>query len=268
MAEQAAELEGAMAAVAAVLASIEESAHGVEAELALARRKRRELLDGETRRLLPAIAPRVLDALRLEAPAFAADDKVLAAFAGHGKWLWIFKRPGYDASLALLQAQLKAFLEKAGYTRAHDERMQSLEQQLGQLDAQQAEALEMLGVLERARRSGGRLPDDVTHDIRRLAGRGRTARQLPGGAQPSLADANDSPAGLPSDANADGWLWLMADIPGSFRTTVLAACTQHSPVAGQHGTPPLPAAGLGQELAASGAARCDIATDDRLGAFS
>jgi hypothetical protein len=277
---------GAIDAISNALVSMEARQTAITGLLAEAKRQRREVFDAQVKHLLPDLSGATQVRLNKELPGFGMDPKVRQAFDKNKKTLGLFKPTGYDQSLAVLQMQLIKFLEGAGVVAEIDQESQKFESEKNTLSAQQSQALEMLGLLEKAHRLDVPLPATAVASINVIAQKGRDARIMGAGVNnrppplPVSRALGSSPASTSSD-DGDLWLWMMTDIPTSFRTLMLETFTHHdsSPASGlTSGGGDFSGAGASQSFGdlntqipddqptASGAQ--PIATDDRLGAFS
>ena len=140
-ADAAADLSAAIRSVADALDAMEQRQGQLAAEWHEARRRQREHLDQRVAALLPDFSDTTLQALQQATPAFAAEAKVIDAFARHEKRFWVFKSDGYDHALALLQTELKRHLEQLVSTDADAQAMTHLEAERATLGARQAELL-------------------------------------------------------------------------------------------------------------------------------
>lgn len=276
------DLFGAIAALSSMLDSMEKRQKSIEAELQAAKRNRNQQLDQRVAALLPNLSMTTVSRLQLEVPAFATDRKVVSAFKQNRKILGLFKPSGYNEGLALLQINLKFFLEQQGFTRETDQSISKLEIEKTALSAKQSEALDMLRLMEKANRINAPLPTEAASTINQIAQRGRAyARAGTGNVQTThsrLAGGDSGARQTPSDSDSDLWLWMMTDIPTSLRTLMLGAISQHHHSDGVHASK-APDAQVGicdvstkvstDEAPSQSVAACEpIATDDRLGAFS
>lgn len=286
MNDEVADFSGAIAAVSGAVASMNQRQENLLRQIAVLKKHRRDKLDQQVIAWLPEISPAVLRGLREVVPAFAAERQVDDAFARNKKFLGIFKPAGYDAALTLLRARLKQQCERMGVAAAEDREIALLDARLRALDAQAADAMATLRVLEDSRRSGAPLPPVAVAGINTLAKhRGVTPlsgsdHRVPG--QSSLTANVSSAASSSSDSDMDLWLWMITDTPTSLRTLLLDFASHHheSSRSTQSGSFSLSGGGDFGGGGASGyfgvAPQSDatqdlqpnIATDDRLGAFS
>lgn len=169
-----ADTAGAITALSSVLDSLEKRQSELATQLSAAKEQRRLRLDEHVTTLLPDISGTTMERLKQEVPLFAADYKVMTAFEQNRKIYWLFKPPGYDNALALLQAQLKRYSERRGIVSSENQTIQQLESEKKTLAAQQSEALKMLRLIERAHHSDIQLPPEAVTSINNLAQRGRT----------------------------------------------------------------------------------------------
>lgn len=285
MSDNTADLAGAIEALSSALESMERRQGDLATQVSAAKQRRRERLDQLVATLLPDISVLTMERLMQEATSFAVDRKVMDTFEQNLKILWLFKPHGYDAALTLLQAQLKLYLERQGVVREEDQDITQLESEKATLATQQSEALEMLWLMEKVHRTNTTLPPETVSSINSLAQRGRNlngARQISrplvgtsrfAGSQPSTVQAS-------SESNMDLWLWMMTDIPTSFRTLMLNSFSHHHDSNSSPLAPNTITAGNG-ELGGAGASgeftqmdgqtmeqNTAIATDDSLGMFS
>lgn len=285
MSDNTADLAGAVAALSSALESMELRQTHLATQVSTAKQRRRERLDQRVTTLLPDISGATMLRLKQEAPAFAAEHKVIAAFERNRKILWLFKPTGYAEALALLQAQLKLNLERQGLVSDDDQAIQRMESEKATLATQQSEALEMLRMMEKAHRTDAPLPAAAVSCINNLAQRGRNlgnARRPSASISGSrFAGTQSGAANVSSESNMDLWLWMMTDIPTSFRTLLLNSFSHHHDSTRSHlsAAPSLPANNdpistlpnnpvSGDTLSALLPDPEPIATDDRLGAFS
>jgi hypothetical protein len=223
-----ADISGAVAALSAVVNSMEQRRAKLDVAIETARLERGRKLDSRVADLLPNISSSTLATLKKEAFAFAADRKVKDAFANNGKIAWLIKKPGYDKAIILLRTQLKTFLERSGYVAADDATLVKQEADRAALAAQQSEAMEMLGLMQRAHLSSRPVPPEAAKGINAMAQRGRIlamggSRQI--GAVRSSSRNQPPQPDHPSDD--DVWFWMMTDIPTSFRTVMLNQFAGH-----------------------------------------
>lgn len=227
MTDTRADTAGAIAGLTNVLESMEHRIAQIDNKLTDAKRERINHLDRHVSSLLPGISRKSFDRLKREEPRFV-DRKVTAAFAQNGKLLGIFRTAKYDAALTLLRTQLKKYLESKGLVATEDSMIMQLEAERTKLTAQQAEAMEMLKLVERAHRLAASLPRAAATGINTMAQRGRSVIQSPGRDRKASAHLDNAP-----DSNSDLWLWIMTDIPTSFRTLMLDTLSVHNkPAAG------------------------------------
>lgn len=281
MSDNTADISGAIAALTSTLESMENRQREISSQISAAKLARRERLDQEVIVLLPEISSSTMSWLRLKYPGFAADRKIEAAFEQNKKVFWFFKPSGYDEALALLQAQLKLYLERQGFVREDDQTIQQLVSEKTTLAYQQAEALEMLRMMEHARRSAVPLPAEAVSSINILARRGRNLGgqrfyRAPAGVSRFAGSQSSATTQASSESDMDLWLWMMTDIPTSFRTLMLGSFSHHhsnsSHPAKEAGAPENDSASADSVLASPPGHENEpfepIATDDRLGVFS
>lgn len=221
MTETRADTAGAIAGLTSVLGSMEHRIARIDDRIADTRRERTNRLDHQVASLLPGISRKAFDHLRREVPHFI-DRKITDAFTQNGKLLGIFRTAKYDATLALMRTQLKKYLENKNFVAADDNLIMQLEAERAKLAAQQTEAIGVLKLVERAHRGAAPLPQEAVAGINTIAKRGRSF------AQPAEHDRR-APARSDhtSESNSDLWLWMMTDIPSSFRTLMLDTLSVH-----------------------------------------
>lgn len=288
-------LPGAIAALSSALESMEERQRLLTKQLISAKLRRIEFFNHMVNSLLPNISNGTLKRLIYSAPEFVEEHKLKGIFEKHKNIFWLIKPPGYRDVLRSLQAQLKVYLERQRYMDSEDKLIMDLEYEQNVMSRQQSEALEMLGLMEKAQRLKMQLPPEVQNSIKLLAQRGRnTSRagqaQLQAGSNHFLG-GHESTLQPGSQSDMDLWLWMMMDIPTSFRTLLLNAFS-HS-LEASHSTEmnsscsstPIPHHVSMDSGCSSGAVVQDdvavfdahaaqqgylmvIATDDRLGVFS
>lgn len=226
MTDTKADTAGGIAGLTKVVESMEGRIAQIDNRIAGARQQRTARLDQLIASLLPSITRRTLDRLKREEPRFV-DRKIETAFAENGKILGIFRTATYDAALALMQTQLKRHLESKGLVESEDQQIMQLEAERTKLAVQQAEAMDMLKLIERAHRLAAPLPQAAIAGINTMAQRGRSL------AQPSARDSRKSAPPNPDRvSDADLWLWMTTDIPTSFRTLMLDTLSAHTPAPG------------------------------------
>ncbi|MDW5418137.1 hypothetical protein R6242_16345 [Iodobacter sp. CM08] len=287
-------LPGAIGALSSALESMEERQRLLSKQLISAKQQRIEFFNHMVNSLVPNISNGTLKRLIYAAPEFVEEHKLKDIFKKYKKIFWLIKPPGYREVLRSLQAQLKVYLERQRYMDCHDKLIMDLEYEQNVISRQQSEALEILGLMEKALRSKMRLPPEVQNSIKLLAQRGRnTSRaeqaQLQAGSNRFLGGHESTLQ--PSHQSDMLWLWMMMDIPTSFRTLLLNAFS-HSPEAlhsiemkSSCSSTPIPHHVSIDSGCSSGAVVQDdvavfdahaaqdgyvmaIATDDRLGAYS
>lgn len=281
MENESADIPGAIAALYGALEAMEHTQSNLDAQLGDAKQHRREKLDRRVAALLPAISSGAMSRLKRSVPTFAADPKVANAFDQHRKVLWLFKPSGYNVALSLLQAQLKAFLEREGEAGNEDRRIQQLESQSALLATQQAEALDLLHLLEqtqRAQRADVLLSPEVVRVINSLAQRRQREKSREAYFRAPHGRAARFSGAQSSESDLDLWIWMFADIPTSFRTLLLNEVIPH-----HHDADSQVAPGEGNFGGAGASGTFDgdrpapdtqgteprvVATDDRLGPFS
>lgn len=281
MTNNTADITGAITTLSNTLASMERRLADFTTQISAAKQRRREQLNRLVTTLLPDISNQTMARLKQEVPLFAVDHKILVTFEQNRKILWAFKPSGYDAALALLQAQLKLYLEQQGVVSTEDQSIQQLESDKAATASQQSEALEILQLMEKALHSAAFLPPEAIHGINTLAQRGRnlTGTDLNRASSKGGQFANGTVPSS-SESDMDLWLWMVADIPTSFRTLILDSLSHHHDSNSSHlsATRLVPengefgGAGASSEFAplntSPAAQSLQIATDDRLGLFS
>lgn len=220
---------GAMDGLGAVLKSLARRIEAVDGQLTAARSTRDGRLDLRTEELIPSIKASTLRDLK-KADFRFVDDTVKRVFEAHDRLLpRLFGAKGYLAALALLRTRMKRRLEEQGYVKTEDAQIARLDADRAVLAGQQAEAMEMLKLIERAHRLQAPLPPAAVQGINHLAGRGRSIaqsaprRQNLQGLPRTATRRDDDP---PSDA--DLWFWITTDIPTSFRTVMLDVLSTHN----------------------------------------
>jgi len=273
---------GAIAALSTAIESMESRQRALATQLSATKKNRRDQLDQRVLKLLPEIASTTMDLLKREVPDFLRDQNIRAAIEKNKKVLWLFKPSAYDQTLLLLRTQMKFFLERQGLASADDATIQRLEADIALLAKQQSDALEVLRLMEKAHRSNTRLPPDAVVTINKVAERGRgllgklTPQNTP--AARYLSEPQPSASHSSSESNTDLWLWMMTDIPTSFRTLMLSSFSHHHDSSANHQSTQSLAPG-GGDFGGGGASgdfpqpvtsdlSAPIATDDSLGVFS
>jgi hypothetical protein len=223
--------DDAIASIAAAISTIERR------EAALGKRVARLLYDRKqflTQKVevefLPAINHRVLSGLRLSLPAFVTP-VVEQAFAENRKFLGLFAGAGYMHALTLLRTRLASHLERIGYGS-----LAGLEVEIGQVRAEIAvvnakgrEANDMLRLLQQARDRQVPLPQDVLDNLSTISQNARAGRER----RRSAPSGNTAPSEAPLAAangtsdDSDLWLYLLTDVPTSFRTMLYNAVFEH-----------------------------------------
>jgi len=266
---------------------MEQRQTSLAAQVSATKQQRRERLDQRVVTLLPDISGATMERLKHEVPTFAADRKVVIAFEQNKKVLWLFKPSRYNEALSFLQAQLKLYLERQGVVNDEDQTLQRLESEKAALATQQTEALEMLRLMEKAHRTDTPLPPEAVSGINSLARRGRnlgssgTCRPPAGVSR--FSGIQSSTTQTSSESDMDLWLWMMTDVPTSFRTLMLSSFSQHHDANTNHQSAAVFVPGNGGNFGGAGASgefmpmdtlvtpapeTQPIATDDRLGTFS
>jgi hypothetical protein len=222
-----ADTSGAVAALSAVVNSMEQRSAKIASAIETARLERRRKLDQRVADLLPNISRATLESLKKEAFTFVTG-KVKDVFASNRKILGVIKKPGYDQALTLLQTQLKTYLERSRFVATEDAALTKLEADHTALASQQREAMEMLGLLQRAHISSRPMPREAVRSVNEMAQRGRILAQAnarPPSVQPKRSQQGTTTPDDPSDD--DLWFWMMTDIPTSFRTVMLDQFAEH-----------------------------------------
>lgn len=291
MTNNTADFAGAIEAISTALESMERRQKDISEKLNEANQHRRELLDKRVATLLPDISNATIDRLKEEVPQFASDLRIMTTLEKNRKILRLFKPSGYDEALTLLQARLKRYSENQGIVRNEDQIIEQLEYEKATLAKQQSEALEMLRLMEKGHRTENPLPPEAVSSINSLAQRRRefgsvqTSRQLPTGST-RVASAQLNSSQTSSQSDMDLWLWMISDIPTSFRTLMLSAFSHHDDSSHKQGDLSSENSNasinsrqfencgvsdkfnMGDTLPLTEVASEPIATDDRLGAFS
>jgi hypothetical protein len=227
MTGQHADIDGAIAALSHAVASMEERHRELEQQLADFRAERTAKLDDEVSQLLPSISTSVLESLEQVEQTFV-DETVRQSFAEHSSLLdHVLHRGAYGAALTLLQTRLKRHLERRGLVAAIDREIAVLESQRAVLGTQVTEALATLKLFQRAQRSKAPIPKEVIRGVNSIADRGRALRKAgsaPAAREPawSRGSSDSSPS-----SDSDLWLWMMTDVPTSFRTLMLESFAYH-----------------------------------------
>jgi hypothetical protein len=286
MSDNTVDLSGAITALSIALKSMERRQVDLATQISAAKQLRREKLDQLIASLLPDISSTTMDRLKREVPSFAEDHKVMTTFEQTRKILWLFKPSGYDESLALLQAQLKLHLDRKAFVSDENQVIQHLESEKSVLGTQQLEALEMLRLLEKSHRTNTQLPPEAVSSINSLALRGRNLGSVqfnrpPVGSSRLDGSQSNTVQTFP-ESDMDLWLYVMTDIPTSFRTLMLNSFSDHHDSTSSHSQATTFVSGNGDFGSAGDSndfvpldppvlAQDDsvsIATDDRLGTFS
>lgn len=220
-----ADLAGAIEALSKALAAMEQRQSELAAQVSAARQQRRGRLDERVTDLLPELSDDALERLKKEVPAFVKDRKLDEYFDQHGNFLWVFKSDSHDSALAVLQTQLKQFLEGQGLAGEDDSAIAKLEAEKSAVTTRQAEAMETLGLLRKALGAAGPLPDSAASAINKLAQLGRNPPALPANTLAAGAGGISSyrvaGGSTESDSDLDLWIWTVTDIPTSLRTSMM-----------------------------------------------
>ena len=225
-------LNGAITAISTALESMEKRQAEISTHLMTTKQRRREKLDERIAAHLPDITDETMKTLKQVAPSFASDIKVTDAFKQYRKQFWIFKPSGYDAALTLLQTQLRRYCEQSGVVNDEDQEIMKMESQKLTLAKQQTEALEMLRLLEKTKGTNAPLPPDAVTSINSLAQKGRGMGSASQTKQAAVhnnfySGSSQSTYQSSTDSDSDLWLWMMTDIPTSFRTLMLNSFAHH-----------------------------------------
>ncbi|WP_157128712.1 hypothetical protein [Cupriavidus sp. USMAA2-4] len=245
-------------AVATAVASLERRSQHLEGLLAAAQRTRRDYLADIVRTLLPAISRKVLDNLRAFLPQFV-DPTVVQAFADNYKLLGVIPLSGSQQVLAILQTRLAAHLEQAGHGElpSLNAEVERLKSELAQVDHARAGAAALLPAVEAARQNGT-IPEAARPYLNRLATAGTALRPPTSRPVASVGTSDDF----------DFWLYLLTDLPTSFRTMLLSAVTHHHHRDEGASTAQAIASPTPDADALVAPAALGIAIDDSLGRFS
>lgn len=298
------EFEGAQAALSRALESLQRRIENVDHEMVDMKQRRKRYLDDLVETLLPDISGKTLRSLRDVIPAFLTRE-VLAAFQDSGKVLGLFRGEQYQNKLSMLQTRLASFLDQKqfGKLKQMDEenapRLAALIADKGALNDQAQKAMELIDLMQKAKKANIALPAEAKAQIRQFASVGRSGSSPTGGTPrtgapvgaPVTTSASLVSSSSSSNDDSDLWFYFMTDIPTSFRTLMIESITEdraeaRAEQAAQNasvdtgGGPTWDSTGdvcapsdsssqQDQNAAAFAAAECAvISTDDSLGRFS
>jgi hypothetical protein len=230
-----ADFAGAIATLKATSTLLEQRRAKLDETISTVKSERARKLDRKVGEMLPDISKETYLNLKRTLSAFASLPGISDAFRKNYKVFWIFKGRDYDAAFVLLQSRLKVFLMQAGEVRTEDKSLVDLESKRATLLQQWSDALELIGLLERALASGKPVSAKSAASIKTIAQRGSAVSARPVN-RSDLERRNESaPDRSPrheEQSDGDLWLWMMTDIPTSFRTVMLDAVSNKKPQSG------------------------------------
>lgn len=203
----------------------------------LTKKQKKYLMDAAESRI-PEISPRVLAVLIAEFPEFVTST-VQESFESNRKFLGLFFGQRYKHALTLLQTRLASYLDQMrfGELRSIDDELQQLASEKKDLSSRSKETLDLLNLLERAQKQDVPLPQEVSAQINTIVATAR-AGDIPRNSLPnqrvglrstSQFSSSSSGSALRSAGNddIDLWIYLISDIPTSFRTLLFDAISDH-----------------------------------------
>ena len=291
------DFDNAQAALSRALESIQHRIESIDDEIAKLNQQRKAYLNSTVEALLPKISGKTLRSLQDVIPAFLTRD-VLAVFERNWTVLG-FHSETYNRDYEMLQTRLAGYLDQRqfGKLKAMDEenagKMASLIADKGALNQQAEKAIDLLDVMQKAKKANIKIPLAAAAQIRNIASVGRASAAPTGGAPRPVAQVGASGAttssrltstASSSTDDSDLWFYFMTDIPTSFRTLMIESITEdrvREQVAERAASIDTGSSGSGWEsscdtpappntdAAAFAAAECTaISTDDSLGLFS
>lgn len=291
------DFDSAQAALSRALESIQHRIESIDGEIAKLNQQRKAYLSSTVETLLPKISRKTLRSLQDVIPAFLTRD-VLAVFERNWTVLG-FHSETYDRDYEMLQTRLASYLDQRqfGKLKAMDEenvgKMASLLADKGALNHQAEKAIDLLDLMQKAKKGNVKIPLEAAAQLRNIASVGRASAAPTGGAPRLVAPVGTTGAttttrltstSSSSTDDADLWFYFMTDIPTSFRTLMIESITEdrvREQVAERAASIDTGSSGSGwdsscdtsaqpnTDAAALAAAECTaISTDDGLGFFS
>jgi hypothetical protein len=252
--------------------------------------RRKAYLLSEVGRLLPYISKKILKRIESSMPHFLTPVEY-KLFLDNCPFLGIFNRKGTDNALAILQARLSFYLSQYqwGELNVIDKELEINEGMRSKLEEQQSRLLELHELMVNSLAKKVPLPLSVAEEIVRMANESRKESAFSQDTKKYKAPISSTfltvaPHYSSSDHNnnqndTDLWLYMMLDVPTSFRTLLLSSLhNNHTPRFDAINIDDTPINALqvnlsentqvteGQNIEMLNSQ--NIATDDRLGNFS
>lgn len=230
------DFDNAQAALSRALESIQHRIESIDDEIVKLNQQRKAYLNSTVEALLPKISGKTLRSLQDVIPTFLTRD-VLAVFERN--WTVLGLHSGtYDRDYEMLQTRLAAYLDQRqfGKLKAMDEesagKMASLIADKGALNHQAEKAIDLLDLMQKAKKANIKIPLAAAAQIRNIASVGRASVASPGGTPRPFAPVGASTSARltstssSSTDDSDLWFYFMTDIPTSFRTLMIESITE------------------------------------------
>ncbi len=254
-------LEETIAALSSALQAMQQRLKDVQSRLDEVKQQRTQVLRSEAERMLPGFSMRVLAELERELPGFVTTS-VRTAFSQNRKTFGLFKPAGYDSALTAIRTRLAGFIEQTrrNALTQYDEEIAALERERDRLDLRLYETTQNLTAMTAVLDRKGRLPPAARAGLAKILERSRLANDLGRGVSgrnphatgvPRTPDHRHADQELAASSGNDMWYYTLTDILPSFHACMLDTASQN----------PLPDTVVCRP-------EHEIATDDRLGAFS
>ena len=258
-----------------MIGALSSEAQKIREEIKTMARLRQEEVRTRAAMLIPKISRDVMRNLANRYPEFVNRPSVTNAFSDYSVILGFWHPVGYAEALEKLRMNLQAHLVEVDDNADSHDFFHEKTAHLSEIERRRYEAEELLRALEVASNKNLRLSQAHADRLTTLSNSWKNRKSL----------ASTTPgSSAPMSSDSDLAIWLITDIPTSWRTLLLYELSEHRGPTAVAATPrpfeersagSFGGAGASGSFAqdaipmAAGAAAPDvIATDDRLGAFS
>lgn len=280
-------LEEAIAALSSATQAMEQRLKELQSRLDEIRQQRAHFYRSEAERMLPGFSMRVLAELEREVPVFVTAF-VRTTFSQHRKMLGLFKPAGYDSALTMIQTRLAGFIEQTRCNEfaRHDLEIAALEEERDRLELRLHETTQnlmaMTAALDRKRTFSPAVRSELARIVERSRFSASGSSPNVSGRNSRISDRRSSDWDSGTSSGDDMWYYTATDIPSLFRTWILDSTSQgagsdtgecnHDQHVPNGSSDNAASTQIDTDSDMSAMAACaglqEIATDDRLGAFS